>query len=89
MLALAAFDARARLAAIRCPTLVVAGDRDRTVPRAAAEALARGIPNARLVVIADSGHATPWDQPAAFSRAVLDFVGLAARVGPRLVRVTD
>lgn len=76
MLALAGFDARHRLAAIRCPTLVVVGDRDRTVPRAAAEALARGIPNARLVVIADSGHATPYDQPAAFSRTVLDFVAL-------------
>jgi pimeloyl-ACP methyl ester carboxylesterase len=103
MLALAAFDARARLGAIRCPTLVVAGDRDRTVPRAAAEALAQGIPNARLVVIPDSGHATPHDQPAAFSRTVLEFVGSAAGgvdVGPaaperraraeqRLHRVTD
>ena len=85
MLALAAFDARARLAAIRCPTLVVAGERDRTVPRAAADALARGIPHARLVIIPDSAHATPYDQPAAFSRMVLEFVASASRgvdVGP-------
>jgi pimeloyl-ACP methyl ester carboxylesterase len=78
MLALAAFDARARLAAIGCPTLIVAGDRDRTVPRTAAEALARGIPNARLVVIPDSGHATPHDQPAAFAGTVLEFVRSSA-----------
>ena len=77
MLALAAFDVRPRLAAIRCPTLVVAGDRDRTVPRAAAEALARDIPNARLVVIPDSGHATPYDQSDAFSRTVLEFVAFS------------
>jgi 3-oxoadipate enol-lactonase len=74
MLALAGFDARSRLAAVRCPTLVVIGDRDRTVPRAAAEALCRGIPHARLLVVPDSGHATPYDQPDVFNRAVLEFL---------------
>ncbi|HKB26207.1 MAG TPA: alpha/beta fold hydrolase [Methylomirabilota bacterium] len=72
--ALAAFDARDRLARLRCPTLVVAGDRDAMVPLAAKEELARGIPGARLVVVADSGHATPADQPEAFNRVVLELV---------------
>ncbi|MBI4246463.1 MAG: alpha/beta fold hydrolase [Candidatus Rokubacteria bacterium] len=72
--ALARFDARDRLGAIRCPTLVVAGAEDRTVPLAAKELLGRAIPGARLVVVEDSGHATPFDQPAAFNRAVLAFV---------------
>jgi pimeloyl-ACP methyl ester carboxylesterase len=44
------------------------------VPLAAKEELARGIPGARLVVVADSGHATPADQPEAFNRVVLELV---------------
>ena len=72
--ALARFDARARLAAVRCPTLIVVGDRDATVPRSAAEALRAGIPGARLVVVADSGHATTHDQPETLNRALLDFL---------------
>jgi pimeloyl-ACP methyl ester carboxylesterase len=71
--ALAAFDVRTRLAAVRCPTLVVVGDRDRTVPRAAAGVLG-GIPGARVLVVPDSGHATPYDQPDRFNGAVLDFL---------------
>jgi len=74
MRAVAAFDSRALLAAIRCPTLVLAGDRDTTVPRAAVQALARGITGARLALIEDSGHATPYDQPEEFNRQVLEFL---------------
>ncbi|MGQ0602235.1 MAG: alpha/beta fold hydrolase [Anaerolineales bacterium] len=73
--ALRRFDARAQLAAIRCPTLVVMGDRDRTVPRAAGERLARNIPGAQSLVVANSGHATPMDQAEVFNAAVLEFVG--------------
>lgn len=72
--ALRRFDARAGLSALRCPTLVVTGDRDTTVPRTASAALAAGIPGARQVWLADSGHASPIDQPAAFNAAVLDFL---------------
>lgn len=75
MRALAAFDVHRRLGDIRCPTLVVAGDGDPTVPLAAKEALTRAIPGGRLVVLAGSGHASNCDQPEAFNRAVLDFIG--------------
>jgi pimeloyl-ACP methyl ester carboxylesterase len=68
------FDVRAKLGAIRCPTLVVLGDRDRTVPRAAGELLTRSIPGAHKLVLADSGHASPMDQPEAFNAAVLAFI---------------
>ncbi len=62
------------LAEIRCPTLIVAGDEDTTVPRASAELLRRRIPDARLLVVPGSGHATPYDQPDLFNRLVLEFV---------------
>jgi 3-oxoadipate enol-lactonase len=73
--ALARFDMRPRLASVRCPTLVVAGDGDATVALEAKEQLARGIGGARLVVVPDSGHATPADQPEVFNRIVLEFIG--------------
>jgi pimeloyl-ACP methyl ester carboxylesterase len=67
-----------RIAAIDCPTLVLTGDRDYT-PVARKQAYAIRMPAARVQVIAASGHCTPVDQPEAFNRAVLDFLGGVAR----------
>jgi 3-oxoadipate enol-lactonase len=75
MLAIGAFDARNRLGQITCPTLVIAGDRDTTVPLHLKQVLAATIPGARLEIVADSGHATPIDQPQVFNRLVLGFIG--------------
>jgi 3-oxoadipate enol-lactonase len=72
--ALAAYDARSRLARVACPTLVVAGERDRTVSLASKRALAGGIPGARLEIVRDSGHAPPYDQPETFNRLALEFL---------------
>ena len=74
MLAITRFDLRPQLHKIACPTLVVAGDRDLTVPLRAKELLQRSIPGAQFLLVADSGHATPYDQQEAFNRAVLDFI---------------
>jgi pimeloyl-ACP methyl ester carboxylesterase len=68
------FDARRRLAEVRCPTLVVAGDRDTTVPLASKTLLQRSIPGATLLVVDDSGHATPCDQAERFNAALLAWV---------------
>ena len=74
------FDARPHLHRIRCPTLVITGARDPTIDPRQPRVLAAGIPDARLVVIPDSGHATPIDQPVRFNRAVLEFLdGVAGR----------
>ena len=72
--ALLGFDMRRRLADVRCPTLVVAGDRDTTVPLAAKRLLQRGIAGAELLIVLDSGHATPCDQAERFNAALLTFV---------------
>ena len=74
ILAIRAFDVTHRLREIACPTLVIAGDRDSTVPLRAKQFLAQHIRGARFEMIADSGHATPIDQPEVFNRLVLDFV---------------
>ena len=49
-------DVRDLLAQVRVPTLVVHRDRDRAVPLGQAQALARGIPGAQLVVLPGRSH---------------------------------
>ncbi len=75
------FDVRHRLGEIRCPTLIVAGACDRTVPRAPKELLARSIPGAALRVVADSGHVSQFDQPAAFNRLLIEHLDRFEEVG--------
>jgi pimeloyl-ACP methyl ester carboxylesterase len=54
--ALLSFDSRAWLPELACPTLIVAGGRDASVPAHHARELARLIPNAQLRILADAGH---------------------------------
>lgn len=74
---LLAFDVRGRLGEIRCPTLVIAGDRDTTAALASKRLLQRSIPGAELIVVDDSGHVTPYDQAERFNQLLLAFVGSA------------
>jgi pimeloyl-ACP methyl ester carboxylesterase len=71
--AIIGWGVRERLARITCPTLVIAADRDYT-PVAQKEAYVREMPNARLLVIEDSRHATPLDQPQRFNSSLLAFL---------------
>jgi pimeloyl-ACP methyl ester carboxylesterase len=68
------FDVRRRLGEVRCPTLVVAGDRDTTVPLASKQLLQQSIPGAELIVVSDSGHVTPYDQAERFNTLLLAFL---------------
>jgi len=72
-------DSRPGLAAIRCPTLVLVGDKDEaTSPDRAAE-IADGIPGARLVTVPDAGHLTALEQPGHVARALVDWMEMGAR----------
>lgn len=68
-----------RLPEVRQPTLVLAGALD-AVGRERAEAVATGIPGARLGIIPDAGHAPHLESPAAFRRHVLAFLAPAVEV---------
>ena len=59
------------------PTLVLGGEDTNFL--AAADYMARKIPGATRVTIAGTGHASNLHQPAAFNRAVADFL---ARLPP-------
>jgi pimeloyl-ACP methyl ester carboxylesterase len=59
---------------VRTPTLVLVGELDIPDFQLIAEVLAGNIADARLQVIADSGHVPPLEQPQAFNRALLGFL---------------
>ena len=68
-------DFRAGLPRIRARTLVISGALDAATPHEAFGAqLAAGIPGARSLILPAAGHISNVEQPAAFNRALLDFL---------------
>ena len=67
-------DSRPHLAAIRCPTLVVAARNDAIMPIELLEELARGIPGARLGVIERCGHMSSLERPSEVSNLLRDWL---------------
>lgn len=73
MIPLGRYDDYGRLAEIRAPTLIVHGDSD-LLPLSAADTIAAGIPDARVVAVAGAGH-FPWiENPEATRQAVSNFL---------------
>lgn len=55
---------------VRCPVLIIHGDRDRLVPVASARLAARAHPEWTLVVLSDVGHVPQLEAPAETARAL-------------------
>jgi 3-oxoadipate enol-lactonase len=72
--AVGAVDTAARLGAIAAPALVIAGELDQGTPVEMAQALADGIPGARLAVLKEASHLSAIEQPQAFAEAVTGFI---------------
>jgi pimeloyl-ACP methyl ester carboxylesterase len=68
------FDAMARVAALRVPTLVVVGRDDRLTPPKYAAFLAATIPGAQLVEVEAAGHFPQLEQPAPVNTALRAFL---------------
>jgi pimeloyl-ACP methyl ester carboxylesterase len=68
-----------RIEEITCPVLVVSGDRDYTPVERKMEYVRR-LRDAELVVIPDSGHATPMDRWREFNDQLLRFLRAQGRV---------
>jgi pimeloyl-ACP methyl ester carboxylesterase len=58
-------DSRPKLAAIRCPTLVLVGAQDEATPVALSREMAEAVPAARLAIVPDCGHLATLEQPEA------------------------
>jgi pimeloyl-ACP methyl ester carboxylesterase len=67
-------DSRPTLGNIRCPTLVLVGENDELTPPERAAEMAGSIAGARLVTVPECGHVSTLEQPAAVTRALLEWL---------------
>jgi 3-oxoadipate enol-lactonase len=72
--AIVAFDRRAALAQIKAPTLLLAGEHDRTAPPAVMQRMAARIDGAEFVQLPGAGHIANIETPAAFHAALVAFL---------------
>ncbi len=63
-----------RLGEVSSPVLVLAGRHDRTCPVAAAEAIAAGVPDGRLMIFERSAHMAFVEEQDAWVTAVSSFL---------------
>jgi pimeloyl-ACP methyl ester carboxylesterase len=67
-------DSRPTLATITCPTLVLTGDEDNTIPNALSVEMAEGIPGAKLRILPHCGHLPQPEQPQATADALVEWL---------------
>ncbi|WP_029586428.1 alpha/beta fold hydrolase [Bradyrhizobium sp. URHD0069] len=71
---IARVDSRPTMAAIKCATLVLTGDRDMLIPNTLSKEMAEGIAGAKLVIIPDCGHSPQPERPQATIEALLEWL---------------
>jgi 3-oxoadipate enol-lactonase len=76
--AIARWDARSEVRAIRSPTLVISGANDVATPPSDGAFLAESIPGADLTILSDCAHLANVEQPAVFSRALVGHLQVPA-----------
>jgi 3-oxoadipate enol-lactonase len=64
----------ARLKEIKCPILVICGDKDPGTPPAMAREIHDNAPGSKLVLIPDAAHLSNLEKPAEFNRAMEAFL---------------
>lgn len=67
-------DSRPTLAWIKCPTLVLSGDEDNTIPNSLSVEMANGIPGARLAILPDCGHLPQPEQPQGTADTLVEWL---------------
>ncbi len=68
-------DSVATLATINVPTLIVVGEEDVPTPPKDARLMHQKIAGSRVEVIAQAGHLTNLERPAAFNHLLTEFIG--------------
>jgi 3-oxoadipate enol-lactonase len=71
-------DRTGELAAIGCPTLVLAGAREQVVPPDEMRAMSAAIPGSRFLIIESAGHLSSLEAPAPFLAALRGFLAESA-----------
>jgi 3-oxoadipate enol-lactonase len=72
--ALVTFDKREALARISVPTLLVAGEFDKTAPPAVMQRMAQKIVGSEYIELRNMGHLLPLEAPEEFSECLVRFV---------------
>jgi pimeloyl-ACP methyl ester carboxylesterase len=67
-------DTTAALKKLAVPALIVVGEEDALTPPAHSRQMNEAAPGSSLVVIPKAGHLSNLEEPAAFNRALLDFL---------------
>ena len=67
-------DSRPMLAWIKCPTLVLSGDEDNTIPNSLSLEMADGIDGAKLTILSHCGHLPQVERPQATAEALVDWM---------------
>jgi pimeloyl-ACP methyl ester carboxylesterase len=63
------------LARVKLPVLVIAGRHDKIVPPESAERLVAALPSAHLLLLEESAHSAPEEEPQAVAEAIREFTG--------------
>lgn len=71
---LVGFDRRDSLRRIAVPTLLIAGEKDRTAPPAGMRRMSEQIAGSRYIELAGAGHLMNLERPVAFTAAVASFL---------------
>ena len=67
-----ALDFRDSISRIKCPTLLICGEKD-SANRKSAHYFRKNIPNAELKMIEDAGHVVNEENPQALAQALNEF----------------
>lgn len=67
-------DARAHLASVACPVLVMCGDSDLLTPPQCSQEIAALVPTARLVMVPQCGHMLTMEQPEIVNATLLEWL---------------
>jgi len=81
------FDLSEVLESLALPTLIAVGDKDRLTPPAQARHMASKIPEARLLILEDSGHMALLEEHEALDAEIAAFAGQALSPTPRRRRI--
>lgn len=78
-------DSRDTLGDIYCPTLILCGEYDTWTPPSVHRDMAIAIPDSQLVIVQDSGHLTPIEQPDAVTQALRALLARKSRSQSKLL----
>lgn len=70
---LVTFNRRADMGRIACPVLLIAGEEDRNAPLKTMTRMSEAIAQARLAVLARTGHLAPYEKPLQFACLMREF----------------